>query len=233
MAIFYYYPNNDSTIVLFKDQAGGTTNIYQSIDDPHGSYNDSDYIKSAGSNPSTYIADLQNAIAQTIQSVNFYIRHKVTNAAISGNSKIRMNASNYWTITTNSASWVTEEHGWDAVNPDTSAAWVYTDVDGIQLVSQQSGSALHSYQISAMHVGVNYAGAGMLMKFGWGILPALLSSGMFSHGLMCESYDVLWNALNTVLKPKRLPVPGCIHEIQLLSDKLFVRPSFIRLRNTP
>lgn len=38
------YPNGDGTITNWADQSGGTTNIYQSIDEGVDSFNDADYV---------------------------------------------------------------------------------------------------------------------------------------------------------------------------------------------
>lgn len=226
MADIILYPNNDNTVTLFSDQVGGTTNIYQSIDDV-GAISDADYIKSGGANPSRYIADLSDLSSGSIVSVDMLVRHQVTNASISGKSRIFINGSSYWTVSTTSTSWVTYNHGFDPVNPDTSAPWTASDVNATQMMSYQSGSALYIYLVSAFRLIVRLAEAGMLIQFGWQWIPPFM--GLISHGLMCESIDTLKHLAHSVLDTSKCPVPSSLSEFKSLSDAILVRPKFLFL----
>jgi hypothetical protein len=226
----YLYPDGDDIVTLFENQASSGVNLYLSIDDLQGAPDDSStYVTCIGVNPSTYRATVDNTTAGVILAVNMYTRQRVTNLAINGTSQIRLNigGGNYWAISTNTTSYVTYSHGWDTVDPSTSGNWTPAVVNSCKLTFTQSGDAIHQYRITSAYLGVRSAGGGGLLAFGWEILMPLISTGLFSHGLMCEKLDTIRTGIREILgHPKNLPVPWFEDEIKSITDGLFVRPVY-------
>lgn len=124
-------------------------------------------------------------------------------------------------------SWTTTSYPF--VNDAAGNPWTVSTVNVSQLGYRRTQSSGPGHRVTQVKAYVRFKfGAGMLMNFGWKLIPPLLASGLFSHGLLCEPAENLVQMFRQVLGPKSIiPVSG--HELIELCEALTIRPKIVQV----
>jgi len=150
-------PNADKEIVSAQNQASGTTNLYQSVDETAGSPNDADYIRVQATYPARYTPEFQDitiASNERVSRVRLRLRTSNATAGVDGiRFRFRNNATGQLLtedqFIQSTSSWVARTRAWTTVAPG-NVPWTQLLVNriGVQFYAKNPNGTLRVSQCS-------------------------------------------------------------------------------------
>lgn len=156
------YPAADVDITTWRDEAGGSTNIYQSISEGTTSYNDNNFVNSGANSTSSYDISLTGAPADvgTVTQIIVRFRGSETPRAKGQTITVYYCASAGCTPTTQIGTAQAMTLSWAPYSVTASGLSLNkTSLDNLKLRFMSAASAGNSLQISAAQVDVTYTPA--------------------------------------------------------------------------